>query len=201
MTHISYADDMKIGYARVSTLQQNLSLQEDSLKAAGCEQIFTDKLSSSKKQRPGLDTALSHVRAGDVLVVWKLDRLARSLNDLVHLVALLKEKGAHIEAIDGSINTNTLNGQLVFHIFAALAQFEKGLIQERTKAGLQAARNRGRVGGRKPKINKEDAKRLQELMKDPKMRIRDLKKMFGVSKATLYRYADTIPDIRTEQAA
>lgn len=189
---------MKIGYARVSTLQQNLSLQEDSLKQVGCEKIFTDKISSSKKQRPGLDAALSYVRAGDVLVVWKLDRLARSLNDLVHLVAILEEKGAHIEAIDGSINTNTLNGQLVFHIFAALAQFEKGLIQERTKAGLQAARARGRVGGRKPKLNLEEKKRIKELMKDPKMMIRDLKKMFGVSKSTLYRYAEIPQDSRIE---
>lgn len=191
---------MKIGYARVSTLQQNLSLQEDSLKAAGCEQIFTDKISSSKKQRPGLDAALSYVRKGDVLVVWKLDRLARSLNDLVHLVEKLKEKGAHIEAIDGSINTNTLNGQLVFHIFAALAQFEKGLIQERTKAGLQAARIRGRVGGRKPKLKSEEKKRLQELMKDPKMMIQDLQKMFGVGKTTLYRYAKATAENRTESA-
>lgn len=190
MIQLSYDRDMKIGYARVSTLQQNLSLQEDSLRQAGCEQIFTDKISSSKKQRPGLDAALSFIRAGDVLVVWRLDRLARSLNDLVQLVALLEKKGAHIEAIDGRINTNTLNGQLVFHIFAALAQFEKGLIQERTKAGLEAARSRGRVGGRKPKLSEDEKKRLQYLMKDPNMMIRDLKKMFGVSKATLYRYTN-----------
>lgn len=180
---------MKIGYARVSTLQQNLSLQEDSLKQAGCEKIFTDKISSSKQHRPGLQEALSFARRGDVIVVWRLDRLARSLNDLVHLVTRLEEKGVHIEAIDGSINTNSLNGKLVFHIFAALAQFEKGLIQERTRAGLQAARARGRVGGRKPKLTSSEVKRLQRLMQDRSIQIQDLEKMFGISKTTLYRYA------------
>ena len=200
MKRFTYPLDMKIGYARVSTLQQNLSLQEDSLNTAGCSKIFTDKVSSSKSQRPGLDEALSYVRKGDVIVVWRLDRLARSLNDLVKLVTFLEEKGVHIEAIDGSINTTTLNGKLVFHIFAALAQFEKGLIQECTRAGLQAARARGRVGGRPHKLNPSEIKRLQVLMQDRSIQIQDLEKMFGVSRTTLYRYA-RMSEIKADESS
>jgi DNA invertase Pin-like site-specific DNA recombinase len=175
-----------------SGLSQTTDLQRDALLQACVDEqhLYEDYASGKNDKRAGLEACLKALREGDVLVVWKLDRLARSLNDLVHLVRSLEQKGVHIEAVDGSINTNTLNGQLVFHIFAALAEFEKGLIQERTRDGLHAARARGRVGGRKPKLSAQDKKRLQELIKDPKMQIHDLKRMFGVSKSTLYRYAE-----------
>ena len=135
---------MKIGYARNSTQDQNLHLQEDALKAAGCEKIFVDKISGSTKERPGLNQALEFLRENDTLVIWRLDRLARSLKDLISLVTELEKEDIHLFSLTENIDTNSLNGRLVFHIFRALAEFERGLIRERTKAGLQAARARGR---------------------------------------------------------
>ena len=131
---------MYIGYARVSTDDQNLDLQRDALNSAGCEQIFTDQVSGTKARRPGLEQALSHLRAGDTLVVWRLDRLGRSLRHLIDSVTDLQEKGIDFKSLTESIDTTTSGGKLVFHIFGALAEFEREIIRERTQAGLQAAR-------------------------------------------------------------
>src|SRR3954469_23048251 len=139
---------MLIGYARVSTDDQNLDMQRDALEKAGCEQIYTDRVSGTKDNRPGLTVALSHLRSGDTLVVWRLDRLGRSLRHLIDTVTTLKERGIHFRSLQEQIDTATSGGKLVFHFFGALAEFERDLIRERTQAGLEAARARGKVGGR-----------------------------------------------------
>src|SRR3954468_3556680 len=138
---------MLIGYARISTQDQNLDLQRDALQKAGCEQIFTDRVSGTKASRPGLSEALSHLRAGDTLVVWRLDRLGRSLRHLIDTVTGLQERRIGFKSLQESIDT-TSGGRLVFNIFGSLAEFEREIIKERTKAGLQAARSRGKLGGR-----------------------------------------------------
>src|SRR5919202_3395490 len=143
---------MLIGYARVSTDEQNLDLQLSALKAAGCEQIYTDKVSGTKATRPGLEEAFSHLRSGDTFVVWRLDRLGRSLRHLIDTVTDLQSKGIEFKSITESIDTTTSGGKLVFHIFGALAEFEREIIRERTKAGLSAARARGKNGGPKHKL-------------------------------------------------
>src|SRR5712691_435706 len=145
---------MLIGYARVSTNEQNLDLQRDALKKAGvsAKNVFTDKITGTKEERPGLEQALSHLREGDTLVVWRLDRLGRSLKHLIETVSKLQQQGVAFKSITENIDTSTVTGQLVFHIFGALAEFERNLIKERTMAGLEAARARGRKGGR-PKLN------------------------------------------------
>src|SRR5918912_1558549 len=137
---------MLIGYARVSTDDQNLDLQRDALQNAGCELIFDDMVSGTKAKRPGLEQALSHLRAGDTLVVWRLDRLGRSLKHLIDTVTDLQERGIGFKSLTESIDTTTSGGKLVFHIFGALAELRRGVIRERTQAGLQAARTRGRHG-------------------------------------------------------
>ena len=180
---------MKIGYARISTQDQNLHLQEDALKAAGCEKIFVDKISGSTKERPGLNQAVEFLRENDTLVIWRLDRLARSLKDLISLVTELEKEDIHLFSLTENIDTNSLNGRLVFHIFGALAEFERGLIRERTKAGLQAARARGRQGGRTRLITSTQEEKLKLLIKDPAFSPNELQEMFGISKSTLYRYA------------
>jgi len=139
---------MLIGYARVSTDDQNLDLQKDALKNAGCDKIYEDQISGAKADRPGLTTVLEYAREGDVIVIWRLDRLSRSLKDLIEMVTLLDSKGIGLKSIHESIDTSSSTGKLVFHIFGALAEFERNLIRERTQAGLQAARARGRKGGR-----------------------------------------------------
>src|SRR3982750_3492495 len=146
---------MQIGYARVSTDEQNLNLQRDALKTAGCELIFDDMVSGTKARRPGLEQALSHLRPGDTLVVWRLDRLGRSLRHLIDTVTDLQEKGIGFKSLTESIDTTTSGGKLVFHIFEALAEFEREIIRERTQAGLQSARARGRHGGPKHKLTKK----------------------------------------------
>src|SRR6266849_2933432 len=150
---------MLIGYARVSTHEQNLDLQLDALKAAGCGKIFTDKISTLKEERKGLLEALEYVRPGDVLVVWKLDRLGRTLKQLIELVALFNQMGIGFKSLKETIDTTTSTGKLVFHFFAALAEIERDIIHERTRAGLEAARARGRSGGR-PKIQDTATKRI-----------------------------------------
>lgn len=185
----SSSENDKIGYARISTNDQNLNLQEDALKSSGCDKIFTDRLSGATKERPGLIQALEFLRPGDTLVVWRLDRLARSLKDLIGLVSTLKDKEIHLSSLNENIDTNSLNGRLIFHIFAALAEFESGLIKERTKAGLTAARARGRQGGRPKLVSSSQEAKLKLLIKDPNFSPKELQEMFGVSKATLYRYA------------
>jgi len=180
---------MIVGYARVSTDDQTLALQLDALQAAGCETIFRDTISGAKTERPGLTKALEHVRNGDMLVVWRLDRLGRSLSHLIELIQTLEGRGVGFKSLTEQIDTTTSGGKLIFHIFGALAEFERNLIRERTVAGLQAARARGRKGGRPRKPN-TDAKIVmaKQLHADPTNSIADICTTLGVSRATLYRY-------------
>ncbi|HEV7330924.1 MAG TPA: recombinase family protein [Flavisolibacter sp.] len=177
---------MLIGYARVSTQLQVDSLQQDALKAAGCEKIFTDKVSGTVTERPGLTKLKEHLRKGDTLVVWRLDRLARSLRDLIDWVSYLDAKGVALKSIHEAIDTSTSTGKLVFHIFGALAEFERNLIQERTKAGLAAARARGRLGGRPKSLNKDKRQLAVDLYNEKKHTVDKICEMVGVSKPTLY---------------
>jgi DNA invertase Pin-like site-specific DNA recombinase len=182
---------MLIGYARVSTNEQNLDLQLDALKKEGVApaDIYTDKITSTKAERPGLETALSHLREGDTLVVWRLDRLARSLSHLINLVNRLAGQGIAFKSLTERIDTASATGKLVFHIFGALAEFERNLIKERTVAGLSAARARGRLGGR-PKLNPKSAKvaHARLLYADKSNSIAGICKTLHISRATLYRY-------------
>lgn len=181
---------MNVGYARVSTGDQNLDLQRDALTAAGCDEskIFTDRLSGSKDDRPGLAQALEYVRAGDTLVVWRLDRLGRSLSHLIKVTTELEHRGIGFKSLQEGIDTTTSGGKLVFHIFGALAEFERSLIRERTNAGLKAARARGRNGGR-PKLL--DARKLavaETLLRDPKLTVAEVAEQVGIARSTLYTY-------------
>lgn len=179
---------MKIGYARVSTKDQNLDMQIDDLKKIGCEKIFTDKISGAKKDRPGLDEALNYVRKGDVLVVWKLDRAGRSLKHLIELVNLLNEQEVGFVSIKENIDTTTSTGKLMFHIFASLAEFERDIIRERTEAGLAAARARGKVGGRPKLMDDRKLAMAKSMMADKSIPIKNICSTLGVSKSTLYKY-------------
>ena len=179
---------MLIGYARVSTDDQNLNLQHDALKNAGCEKIFDDQITGSKIKRPGLDAILEFARTGDVIVVWRLDRLSRSLKDLIEMVALLDSKNIGLRSLHESIDTSSSSGKLIFHIFGALAEFERNLIRERTYAGLETARARGRMGGRPKKLNAEKAKLAQDLYNQRTRTINQICELVGVSKPTLYKY-------------
>src|SRR5947209_7114122 len=178
-----------VGYARVSTDDQDLSLQLDALKAAGVQKVFRDTASGAKADRPGLAQALEYVRAGDTLVVWRLDRLGRSLTQLIELMTMLDERGVGFRSLTEQIDTTTSGGKLIFHIFGALAEFERNLIRERTRAGLSAARARGRLGGR-PKLPETDRKiqMARRLHADHANSIQDICTTLGVSRATLYRY-------------
>jgi DNA invertase Pin-like site-specific DNA recombinase len=182
---------MLIGYARVSTNERNLDLQRDALLKAGCleKHIYTDKITGTKAERRGLAQALSHCRAGDIFVVWRLDRLGRSLRHLIETVAKLAEQQIAFKSITENIDTATATGQLVFHIFGALAEFERNLIRERTIAGLDAARARGRFGGR-PKLIPGAAKvaMAKKLYADKANSIAEICRLLGISRATLYRY-------------
>ena len=178
---------MLIGYARVSTHEQTLDLQLDALKKAGCEEIRTDKISSIADDRPGLSQALTIARDGDTIVVWRLDRLGRSLKQLIELVNELNGRGVGFKSITENIDTTTTGGKLVFHIFAALAEFERDLIKERTNAGLKAARARGRLGGRPKALTEQKVERLKKLYKD-EVPVGELLEMFGISRGTLYKY-------------
>lgn len=176
---------MIIGYARVSTQDQNLELQLDALHAAGCEQTFQEKITGKSKERPELTLCLRTLRSGDVLVVWKLDRLARSLKDLVEIISELEAKGVGFKSITESIDTTSPSGKLIFHIFGALAEFEHSLIRERTLEGLKAARARGRKGGRKPAMTAQDVKKAAAMLKDPLITKTEVADHFGVSRLTL----------------
>lgn len=181
-----------IGYARVSTLEQNLDLQIEALTKTGCREIFTDKVSGSKSERPGLAKCLSALKAGDTLLVWRLDRLGRSMPHLVSVVTELKNRGVGFRSIqDGAINTTTASGELIFNIFASLAQFERELIRERTTAGLKSARARGKIGGRKP-ISPElpKVRMAKKMNQDHSMSIKDICGTLKISKATFYRYLE-----------
>lgn len=182
---------MFIGYARVSTEDQYLHMQEDALKSAGCEEIFTDIASGTKSQRPGLEKALSYLREGDTLVVWKLDRLGRSLQHLIQTIKNLVAKKIGFKSLQESIDTTTSSGKLIFHIFSALAEFERDLIVERTEAGLKAARARGRMGGRPPMLNKRQISKLKQHYKDQNITVSEICKIFQISRPTFYNYLKT----------
>ncbi|KFI09149.1 transposon Tn552 DNA-invertase BinR [Vibrio sp. B183] len=179
---------MKIGYARVSTLDQNPNLQEDALRSAGCEKIFIDTVSGSVAARPKLNKAKEMLRSGDTFVVWRLDRLGRSLKDLIEWSKWLDENGIALQSLHEVIDTSTPAGKLTFHLFGALAEFERNLIQERTQAGLKAARARGRIGGR-PKALDDDKRQLAiKLYNEKETPISKICTMMGISKPTLYAY-------------
>jgi DNA invertase Pin-like site-specific DNA recombinase len=180
---------MLVGYARVSTTEQNLDLQHDALEQAHCGRIFTDTVSSAKDDRPGLTQALSFVREGDTLIVWKLDRLGRTMKGLILLIEELKTRGIHFKSIQDNIDTTTPAGQLFFHMNAAYAQYERDIIRERTHAGLKAARARGRQGGRPRKLTGKRAEMAVAMLNDPTNDIDDICDTFGVSRPTLYRLA------------
>lgn len=181
---------MLIGYARVSTLEQDIALQVDALNKAGCDNIFDDTASGASTQRPGLTEALSHLRKGDTLVVWRLDRLGRSLKHLIETVALLEERGIGFRSLQESIDTTTSGGRLIFQIFGALAEFERNLIRERTQAGLTAARVRGRKGGRPKSLDAKKTELAYQLYDERKHTIKEICQMLGISKPSLYAYLE-----------
>lgn len=176
---------MNVGYARVSTQDQNPALQLDALAAAGCEEIFHEKVSGRIRARPELDSCLRTLRKGDSLVVWRLDRLGRSLKDLVEIISGLEDKEIAFRSLTENIDTSTAGGRLVFHLFGALAEFEHNLIADRTKAGLAAARARGRKGGRKPKLTKHDVRKAAAMLQDPDITKTEVAEHFKVSRVTL----------------
>ena len=181
-----------VGYARVSTNGQELQLQLDALQKAGCtkKHIFTDKVSGAKALRPGLDECLQQLKPGDTLLVWRLDRLGRSLRHLIDLVEDLRQRKVGFKSVcDGAIDTTTASGELIFNIFSSLAQFERRLIQERTKAGLNAARARGRMGGRPPiPVEHPSVVAAKKMHADKTMPVEDICKTLRISRPTLYRY-------------
>jgi DNA invertase Pin-like site-specific DNA recombinase len=179
---------MLIGYARVSTQDQNPVLQLDALKAAGCERVFTEKASGARRDRPELAAALTYLRAGDSLVVWKLDRLARSMQQLIETVAQLEASGIGFRSLTEAIDTTTAGGKLIFHIFGALAEFERSVIRERTCAGLKAARDRGRKGGRPPALSAADLAAAKAMLRDPEITMAKVAQRMNISPATLYRH-------------
>ena len=179
---------MLIGYARVSTSDQTLDLQKDALEKLGCSRIFTDTVSGAKAERTGLDEALNYVRAGDTLVVWRLDRLGRSLPHLIETITGLNNRGIGFKSITEAIDTTTSGGKLIFHIFGALAEFERDIIRERTQAGLNAARARGRKGGRPKSLTGRKIAIAQELYNNKTNTIEEICRTLNISRATLYRY-------------
>ena len=189
---------MLIGYARVSSVDQNLALQRDALTEAGCAKIFTEQMSGAVTDRPALHPALhdalEFARSGDTLIVWKLDRLARSMKQLIETVENLRVRGIGFRSLTEALDTTTAQGRLVFHMFGALAEFERSLIRERTQAGLAAARRVGRTGGRPPKLTEDDLEAARALLANPDIGVTQIAHRLGVSPATLYRY---IPAART----
>jgi DNA invertase Pin-like site-specific DNA recombinase len=177
----------RIGYARVSTDDQNLDLQRDALAKTKCDAIYEETASGKSVGRPELEHCLKALRTGDVLVVWRLDRLGRSLSDLVKIIDDLERQGIVFESLTEKIETGSAAGKLIFHVFAALAEFERNLIRERTHAGLTAARARGRVGGRKPVLDDKQKREIRALLKDPMITVKDVAARYGVSRTTLYK--------------
>ena len=188
----------KIGYDRVSTLDQNLALQQDALKEAGGEKIFIEQMSGAVSDRPALLEALDYARSGDTLIVWKLDRLARSMKQLIETIEKLRLRNIGFRSLTEAIDTTTSQGVLIFHMFSALAEFERALIRERTRAGLAAAKRAGRTGGRPPKLTEDDLDIARTLLANPDITVGDVADRLGVSPATLYRY---LPAARTANAA
>lgn len=191
---------MKIGYARVSTGLQNLNLQEDRLNQYGCEKIFSDHISGSRSKRPGLDKAIEFARSGDTIVVWRLDRLGRNMEDLITLVNELNNRGVSFHSLEENItmDKSSSTGQLLFHLFAAFAEFERNLILERSSAGRIAARARGRYGGRPEKLNKKDLNLLKTLY-DNGTPIKTIAEQWQVSRTTIYRYLNKLEDKEDEK--
>jgi len=189
-----------VGYARVSTLDQNPELQLDALRKAGCKKVFVEAISSAKDVRPQLDAALDYLRPGDTLIVWKLDRLARSMKQLIETVDKLKLEGIGFRSLTEAIDTASAAGELFFHIFGALAQFERSIIRERTNAGIRAALARGRKGGRPQKLQDKDIQAALALLKDPEISVRAAAKRVGLSVSTLYRHAPGLRSRVEEQA-
>ena len=179
---------MKIGYARVSTLEQNLDMQIDALEKAGCKKIITDEVSGSVADRSGIAQLKNILREGDTVVVWRLDRLGRSLKHLITLVNDFEQSKVALESLQESINTTTSTGQLIFHMFGALAEFERNLIRERTQAGLASARSRGRLGGRPKQLDLNKRQLVVKLYNDKEHTVKNICQMMGISKPTLYQY-------------
>lgn len=182
----------RIGYARVSTDDQNLDLQRDALHKASCKTIYEETASGKSADRPQLENCLKAVRTGDTLVVWRLDRLGRSLPDLVKIISDLAASGVAFESITEQIETSSATGKLVFHLFAALAEFERNLIRERTRAGLAAARARGRKGGRKPSLNAKQVREIRALLRDPEAQVSEVAKKYAISRTTLYKHVGVV---------
>ncbi|WP_218080883.1 recombinase family protein [Anthocerotibacter panamensis] len=189
---------MLIGYARVSTVDQSLNLQLDALKAAGCTKVFTDTASGSKDDRMGLTQVIEFARSGDTVMVWKLDRLGRSLKHLVETVHGLQDREVGFRSLQESIDTTSSSGKLFFHLFAALAEFERDIIRERTQAGLKAARARGRNGGRPTKLDGKQVAMARTLLSDRRNTVGDVAQTLGVARSTLYRYMDQTEDVDNE---
>jgi len=179
---------MLIGYARVSTHDQNLDLQKDALEKAGCKKIYVEQMSGSSRIRPELEKTLEMLRNGDTLVVWRLDRLGRSLKHLIELISKLEQREIGFKSLMESMDTTTSGGKLIFHIFGALAEFEHNLIKERTSAGLAAARARGRNGGRPLKLDEKKRELAIKLYNERERSIKEICQIMGVSKPTLYSY-------------
>jgi DNA invertase Pin-like site-specific DNA recombinase len=179
---------MLIGYARISTQDQTLAPQRDALEKAGCGKIFTDRVSGTKEERKGLTEALSHLREGDTLVVWRLDRLGRSLRHLIDTITALGERGVGFKSLQENIDTTTSGGKLVFHIFGSMAEFERDIIRERTLAGLESARSRGRKGGRPKALSDKEIQQVRELYKSNALPVEDICRRFNITRMTLHRY-------------
>ena len=182
---------MKIGYGRTSTADQKLDLQLDALEKYGCEQVYSEKKSGTIRNRPELEKMLESLRSGDEVVIWKLDRMARSLQHLIEIVDIIQSKGAGLVSLQDNINTTTASGKLVFHMFGALAEFERSLISERTKAGLQAAKARGRVLGRPQGLSKkaeEKSRLVQSYYEEGKLSVTEICEVVGISRRTFYNY-------------
>ena len=176
-----------LGYARVSTTDQDASLQVDALNAAGCYRVFVDTTSGSLDQRPELEKLLDQLRPGDTLVVWRLDRLGRSIRHLIDQLQVLSDRGVGFRSLQETIDTTSSGGRLVFHVFAALAEFERDLIRERTNAGLAAARARGRTGGRPSSLSPAKVKAAQRMYEQKEMTVAQIGEVLGVSRTTIYR--------------
>jgi DNA invertase Pin-like site-specific DNA recombinase len=184
----------QIGYARVSTEDQRLDLQKDALKAAGCRKIFEDRASGARSERAGLAQALSHLRSGDTLVVWKLDRLGRTTHQLVGLLEQFERDGVKLQSLQDGIDPSTSMGKAMLQIGAVFAEMERNLMRERTRAGLSAARARGRLGGRKPKMSSVDLDTARRLMKDETLSMAEIAARIGIGRTTLYRTLNRAAD-------
>ncbi|MEW1965914.1 recombinase family protein [Micrococcus sp. NPDC078436] len=176
-----------LGYARVSTTDQDAALQIDALKATGCFRVFVDTASGALASRPELEKLLDQLRPGDTLVVWRLDRLGRSIRHLIDQLQVLADRGVGFRSLQETIDTTSSGGRLVFHVFAALAEFERDLIRERTQAGLTAARARGRAGGRPPSLSADQARQARRMYEQQELTVAQIGEVLGVSRTTVYR--------------